>query len=205
MGEHHWSDKSGYRPVGTMTQHKDCVDAECCQQACCDHKSTCSTWGFGTDATHSKSGCWIGKATHWQQEYGWLGGSGRAVGASTRSVAHTSSKFDGYYNLVMRADGHLQMDRIEPCQGSSFPVSYVHYKPTKGVSLVKDIDSARSCRQHCENDSACTSWAFSKVLGCYVGNPIKFVYDPNFVTCAAGSLAAEFVDDENAVQEVQLL
>lgn len=192
--DQHLRDKAGMRPVGGMTAIKACSDADCCQQACCDSKATCTTWGFGTESTHTYHGCYIGKATYWEPEYGWVGASGRTLGPLNPTLAHVGSKFDGYYKLVVSSSGAVTAKNVHPCPDSQFPVSFAHYTPKGGkVKAIKDCHSVSCCQQSCRDASDCTTWGFSKLSGCVAGIPARFVYDSTFLSCASSMQDIELV------------
>jgi len=95
-----------------MQQVPSCADAECCQEACCDHKDTCTAWGFGSNTENQHSGCVIGTAEYWVEDNDWIGHSLQALYSPTQNIEHTGSPFEGFYKLVVNSDGTVAAENM---------------------------------------------------------------------------------------------
>jgi len=173
-----------------------CKDEACCQDACCNSKQIssggeCRGWSFGKQRYQSKKGCYLlgHKISNFKPANGWVGRlAGKDVPPSNGHVhqlAHTCSKFDGYYNLLVDVDGKVSLDRVEPCRFTDFPEGHHHQKPSgQGWQTVDGCANLTCCREACSaKGGACDSWALSPDGGCQIARGGKLVDDPNWLSC----------------------
>merc|ERR1712139_742923 len=114
---HHLRKQVGLRPFGLlvgggMQAVPSCKDADCCQEACCDHKDVCQAWAFSSNTENKHSGCLMGTAEYWVEEDGWIGYSLHALHPPTQNIEHTGSPFEGPYKLVVTAEGEVTAQNL---------------------------------------------------------------------------------------------